>query len=360
MNKIGINYRVTLLGSSHGNLVGVLIEGVPAGFIVDLNLIQKDLDLRSPGKSKITSSRKEGDKLIIKTGIFKNKATGAPILAYVINQDQISTYYDKIKSTPRPGHADYPAYIKFKGANDYRGGGIFSGRMTIGLVISGSIAKQILNKVGIKFLAFVNEIGGLNTSPKNYNFSNDEVYANAVRVVDLLKAEECVDLIIKTKQKGDSLGGIIECRVNGLPVGLGEPIFDNLESKISHAIFGIPATKGIEFGSGFQSSRMKGSENNDQYFRDKDGSIKTDSNNCGGILGGMSNGMPLIFRVAFKPTSSIRKPQRTIEKEGGATKIKIRGRHDPCIVPRAVIIVENTAAMVILDLLIQGGFPIGK
>lgn len=358
MNIFGTSYRVSLIGSSHGNLVGVVIDGVPPAELIDIEEIELDLRRRAPGQSKVTTQRKERDSLVIEAGILNGRTTGEPIVAFVRNKDVDSSYYDEIKDTPRPGHADYPAFVKYKGANDYRGGGRFSGRMTIGLIIAGSIAKQILRRKGVSFVAYTKEIGGIQASPEEEKMIEEFIYSdeNIVRVANSQKIEPIVQAIMQAKKEGDSLGGVVECQILGLPVGVGEPIFDSIEAKLAHIAFSIPATKGIEFGSGFQAARMRGSEHNDPYVLEN-GKVKTLSNNAGGILGGLSNGMPVIFRIAFKPTSSISKAQKTVNKETGEiTELKVRGRHDPCIVPRAVPIVENSAAIVMLDLMMTGGF----
>ena len=360
MNQIGTNYRLTLVGSSHGELVGVIIDGLPAGVQIDLEYIQKWLDKRKPVKSMITTQRHEPDKVLIRACIFKGVTTGEPIVAFVQNTDLDSSYYEEIKETPRPGHADYPAYIKYKGANDYRGGGQFSGRMTTGIVIAGAIARQLLDKYNIYIGAFTKEIGGITATIDSSmsDIRQYHVYENLTRVPLSEQSPQIEDIIKRVKSSGDSLGGIVECHILGLPIGVGEPFFDSLESKIAHMMFSIPAVKGVEFGSGFSAARMHGSEHNDQYYYDDhSGSVKTKTNNAGGILGGLSNGMPIIFRVAFKPTSSILIKQTTINKQTyQEALLSVRGRHDPCIVPRAVPAVESAAACVILDLLLEGKF----
>ena len=357
MDRFGREFCITLIGSSHGSLVGVIIEGVPTGTMIDVDLINNELQRRRPGQSKITTERIEIDNVIIETGIIDGKATGEPILAYVRNKDVDSSYYDSIKDTPRPGHADYTNFVKYKGHHDHRGGGRASGRMTVGIVIAGAIAKQILKKIGIEVLSYTKSIAQLNARP--INITEEFIYAeeNMVRVPDAKIIEPLIDYVTKIKDEGDSCGGIIECQVLGLPVGVGEPWFDSMESKISHLIFSIPAVKGIEFGSGFAASKMKGSEHNDEFTVDDEGNIVTETNNAGGILGGLSNGMPVIFRTVFKPTSSIKKEQKTVDlKDKTDVLFKMKGRHDPCIVPRAVPVVSNAAACVVLDLILCGGF----
>ncbi|MHA2503270.1 MAG: chorismate synthase [Candidatus Kariarchaeaceae archaeon] len=358
MNSFGERYRITLIGSSHGNLVGVTIDGVPPGFHIDLDKISSELERRRPGQSKVTTDRKEGDELIIEAGILNGTTTGEPIVAFVRNKDIDSSYYDEIKDTPRPGHADYPAFVKYKGANDYRGGGRFSGRMTVGLVIAGSIARQIMSLQGIDVIAYTKEINGISGNPSNYKLNEDFIYSdeNIVRAADEGIIQDIIARITELKEHGNSCGGIVECQVLGLPVGVGEPWFDSIESKIAHMGFSIPAVKGIEFGSGFTAAKMTGQEHNDPYETDEEGNIVTRTNNAGGILGGLSNGMPVVYRIAFKPTSSVLNQQDTIDTTTGeATTLKVRGRHDPCIVPRAVPVVANATAVVIFDLILTGG-----
>ena len=360
VNQIGTMYKISLLGSSHGDLVGVTIEGLPVGLSINTAQIQMWLDRRRPGRSSITTTRQEKDKILIRTGIFQGKTNGQPLLAYIENKDTDSTYYEEIKNTPRPGHADYPAYVKYKGFNDYLGGGSFSGRMTAGIVIAGAIARQILKKLDIKIISFTKEIGGISADVTIVDKNVDalEVYDNPSRVPESKDSQKIEDLIIENKNNGDSIGGVVECHILNLPVGVGEPFFDSLESKIAHMIFSIPAVKGIEFGSGFKAARMHGSEHNDRYYFDTHTQqIKTETNNAAGILGGLSNGMPVVFRVAFKPTSSIAQPQQTVNRETLEKEtLIIKGRHDPCIVPRAVPVVESAATCVILDLMLQAQF----
>ncbi len=359
MNTFGKKYRITILGSSHGNLVGIVIEGLPAGVPLDINFINEELKKRRPGNSKITTPRQEQDKVIIETGIFRGKTTGDPILVYIRNKDVDSSYYEEIRDVPRPGHADLPARIKYRDQNDYRGGGRFSGRMTAALVIAGAIAQQILNKMGIHIISYAKEIGGFSVNPDLSNLDADFIYSekNLVRTSSLHAAEKMITLIEAAKKQGDSIGGIVECVIRGLPIGVGEPFFDSMESMIAHMMFSIPAVKAIEFGTGFQAARMRGSQHNDPYRMDDEGRIVTLTNNAGGIIGGLSNGMPVIFRVAFKPPASIRVPQKTLHlKTKKIVQLQVRGRHDPCIVPRAVPVVTNATAIVLFDLLLRGGF----
>jgi chorismate synthase len=357
VNEFGIKYRVGIFGASHGPCVGAKIEGCPAGSKISEAVIQAELDRRSPGKGIITSPRRERDKLEIISGIRNGKATGGPIVGLVRNVDTDSSAYDAFLRVPRPGHADYPATVKYGGHHDHRGGGQFSGRMTAGLVIGGAIARQILERRSVSLLAQTVQIGKI-ALKKEVPFSIAEkiVRANAVGCADRVTADQMKEEIVKAHEERDSVGGVIKCTIIGLPVGVGEPFFGSIESLMSAMVFSIPGVKGIEFGSGFKCASMRGSAHNDQYAV-KGGKIVTKTNNSGGILGGLSNGMPVEFRVAFKPTSSIARPQMSVDMvEKKPVELEIKGRHDPCIVPRAVPVVENSAAAVILDLMLQGGF----
>ncbi|MFW9802632.1 MAG: chorismate synthase [Candidatus Thorarchaeota archaeon] len=350
--KFGKEFSIQVFGESHGEGVGVIVEGCPAGLPIDKAHIQLELDRRRSGASNLASSRSESDIVDIHSGVFKNKSTGAPIAMSVPNVDVDSSTYEEIKDSPRPGHADYTARVKYKGHHDFRGGGFFSGRITASFVMGGSIAKLLLKAGGIEVLAHVVQIGAVRvTKEVPVQEIRTRVYTNDLRCADEESVPKMRDEIENAKKEGDSVGGIIECRILGTPAGIGEPIFDSVESVISHAMFSIPAVKGIEFGSGFKGAALRGSENNDSPAIEE-GRITWFQNNAGGILGGITNGAPVIFRVAFKPTPSISKPQRTIDLEKmEETTIRVRGRHDPCIVPRAVPVVEAMAAIAITDLL---------
>jgi len=358
-NTIGSSYAFTCFGESHGRCIGVVIDGCPAGLDLSEPDVQKMLDLRKPGQSIVTTMRTEQDKVEILSGVFRGKTTGAPLCLLIWNADTRSSDYDKFVSVPRPGHADYPALVKYGAFNDYRGGGRFSGRITAGFVMAGAIAQKLLERtLSVRIYAYTKELGGIRMRD---DLVPEEIiakrYSNEVRCPDQELAERMRDLVIKARGAGDSLGGIVECTATGLPIGVGEPVFSSLESELSKAIFSIPAVKGIEFGSGFAGSRSKGTENNDLYEELRDGKLLTRTNNAGGILGGMSTGMPLVFRVAFKPASSIAAPQETIDlstKE--KTRLQVPGRHDPTVVPRAVPVVECMTACVLADLAIKGGF----
>ena len=337
-----------------------MIDGCPAGLELSESDIQKLVDLRKPGQSIVTTQRKEQDKVEILSGVFMNKTTGAPICLLIWNSDQRSSDYDKFINIPRPGHADYPAFVKYSKLNDYRGGGRFSGRITAGFVMAGSIALKLLeNSLGVRIIAFTEELGGIKADVSNLSFEEiaKNRYTNEVRCPDQLIAEKMKELIVRERGSGDSLGGIVECNIVNVPVGLGEPIFSSIESEMARSIFSIPAVKGIEFGSGFSGSKKKGTVNNDVYSKSSDGKIITKTNNSGGVLGGLSTGMPIVFRVAFKPASSIASPQQTLDFSTMEEKeLAVPGRHDPTVVPRAVPVVECMAACVIAHLAIKGGY----
>lgn len=357
MNEFGTRYRVGVFGTSHGPCVGAKIEGCPPGARVSEAFIQAELDRRAPGRGPLATTRKERDRLEIISGIKDGKATGGPIVALVRNVDRDSSAYDAFLRVPRPGHADYPAMVKYGGHHDHRGGGQFSGRMTAALVIAGAIARQVLEKEGVEFLAQTVQIGDV-VLKKEVPFSVAArlVKASPVGCADRRTGELMAAAIIKAHKEKDSVGGVVKCSIHGLPVGVGEPFFGSVESKLSEMMFSIPGVKGVEFGSGFRCASMRGSEHNDP-FAVREGRIITKTNNAGGILGGLTTGMPVEFRVAFKPTSSIARPQMSVDVvEKKPVQLEIKGRHDPCIVPRAVPVVENAAAAVILDLMLQGGF----
>ncbi len=348
-NILGKNFKIICFGESHGRCLGIVIDGCPAGLKLVKKDIQVELDKRKPGQSKIASQRKEEDKVEILSGLFQGFTTGAPMCLLVFNKDVQSESYQRFKDLLRPGHADFTAFLKYGAFNDYRGGGRFSGRITASLVMAGAIAKKLLSLLKIEILAQTIEIGKIRAKKLGIDELRKNVYKNEVRCADLSAAKEMLREIERVKKEGDSLGGIIEGMVLNLPVGLGEPVFDTLDGEISKALFSIPGVKGVEFGSGFSSSKMSGSQNND-LFSIKQGKIITQTNNAGGILGGISNGMPLVVRVAIKPTASISRPQMTVNiKKMKEEELKVLGRHDPCIVPRAVPVVEAMLAITICD-----------
>lgn len=355
-NIIGERFLAVSFGESHGKCVGVIIDGCPAGLPISETDVQSKLDLRKPGQSIVTTQRKEEDRVEIFSGIFNGNTTGAPICMLIWNKDPDSRPYDQIRSTPRPGHADYPAMVKYGGFNDYRGGGRFSGRITATFVMAGAIAEKLLQQaLGIEILAYTVEIGGIRTNDLSINDIRKLRYSNEVRCPDSAIAEKMKEAIVKARSDGDSLGGVVECTALNIPIGLGEPVFGALESDLSKALFAIPAVKGVEFGSGFEGVKRRGSENNDVY-KVENGKIVTVSNNSGGILGGLSNGMPLLLRIAFKPASSIAKTQQSVDLQSmEQTEMTVPGRHDPCVVPRAPPVVEAIVAIILADHAIKYG-----
>ena len=355
--SFGKNFKVTLFGQSHSEEIGIIIDGISAGYKINKDLIRKNLDRRRPGKNKFSTARKEDDDFKIVSGEVDGLTCGTPICAIIENKDQRSRDYDNLKDRPRPSHADYPAYVKFKGFNDMRGGGQFSGRMTAPIVIAGSIAEDLLLKRDIKIYTRIKSIGDEEDVKLELRDINEDKLSNLKNedfpVFDHEVREKMEGEILKAKEDGDSIGGIVETFILNMPVGIGEPFFDSIESVISHAVFSVPGIKGIEFGSGFAASKMRGSLHNDEYYYEN-GEVKTKSNNNGGIIGGLSTSMPIIFRTAVKPTSSISKTQSTISlKDKKDVDLKVVGRHDPSIVPRALVAIEMITAIAILDLLME-------
>ena len=354
-NIIGKRFTLTYFGESHGNGIGAVVGGCPPGLKINAKDIQKELDLRRPGTSKITTARSEKDRVEILSGILNGRTTGAPIAMIIKNKDTKSQDYDNILTLPRPGHADFPAWVKYGGYNDIRGGGQFSARLTAAYVMAGAIAKKLLSLHNIEIIAYVSEIGGITSKKMDFESAKKLRYSNEVRCPDKQAANKMKQKIIETKKEKDSLGGIIECKSINLPIGIGNPRFSSIDSDLGRIIFSIPAVKGIEFGSGFSSSKRKGSQNNDQY-KIKNEKIISITNNSGGILGGLTTGMPLTFRAAFKPPSSISKEQKSVNlKTKKEEKLIVKGRHDPCVLPRAVPIVEAVTALVIVDHVIDSG-----
>jgi chorismate synthase len=356
-NIVGDRFVAVSFGESHGKCIGMVVDGCPAGLPLTELDIQLQLDLRKPGQSVITTQRKEEDKVEIISGVFNGFTTGAPICMVIWNKDMDSRSYELIRTIPRPGHSDYPAMIKYGGFADYRGSGRFSGRLTATLVMAGAIAQKLLEySLGIKTTAYTIEIGGIRAKNLTLEEIKKNRYTNEVRCPDMQSAEYMRSAIMEARKDGDSLGGVVECISTGLPIGLGEPIFGSIESDLSKALFSIPAVKAIEFGSGFDGSKRRGSENNDLYIKVGD-KIVTKTNNSGGILGGLSNSMPIVVRIAFKPAASIAKTQKTIDVSNGSeTKLNVPGRHDPCVVPRAPPIVESVVSMVLADHALRAGF----
>ncbi len=354
-NSIGKIFTITSFGESHGRCGGIIVDGCPAGLSITEEDIQREVDKRKPKIGAAATTRVEEDKVEILSGIFNGRTTGAPVCLLVWNKDIDSSEYEKIRFLPRPGHADYTAFIKYGGFNDFRGGGRFSGRITASFVMAGAVAKKLLNLIGIKVLAHTVAIGGIKAKLKAFNEIKENVDQNPVKCADLRAAEEMTRVIEQAKEKGDSVGGIIESIALNVPVGLGEPVFDTLEGDLAKALFAIPAVKGVEFGSGFAAADRRGSENNDP-FAIRDGKIVTVTNNAGGILGGISNGMPIVVRVAVKPTPSIAKSQETVNiKKMENASLAVKGRHDACIVPRAVPVVESMVAVTLCDFAMRAG-----
>jgi chorismate synthase len=345
-------FTITTFGESHGKGIGVIIDGCPAGIDINVDFIQSELGRRRPGQSNIVTQRKENDEVQILSGVFEGLATGSPIAMLIPNSDQKSGDYDHIKDSFRPSHADYTFEVKY-GHRDYRGGGRSSARETAARVAAGAVAKLFLNHFGITINAWVSQVGtiGMPYPPNNIDYGLIE--SNDVRCPDPKLADEMIQLIRQIRKDGDTIGGSVTCNIAGVPVGLGEPVFDKLHAELGKAILSINACKGFEYGSGFDGISMKGSEHNDSFFANDDGNIATKTNYSGGIQGGISNGMDIYFRAAFKPVATIIPEQDSVDKYGQTTKITGKGRHDPCVVPRAVPIVESMAALVLADFMLR-------
>jgi chorismate synthase len=354
-SSFGDLFRITLFGESHGSCVGVVIDGCPAGLSLKEADIQGEVDKRKPAAQAGQTARREEDKVEILSGVFKGRTTGAPMCLLVWNKDTDSTEYEKTKNTPRPGHADYTAFVKYGGFNDYRGGGRFSGRITVGLVMAGALAKKILNLKGIEVLAHTVQIGSIKAGEPTYDQIRTRTYKNALRCADTKAAKKMLEEVKQAELEGDSLGGVIEGLALNLPLGLGEPYFETLEGQLSKALYAIPAIKGVEFGAGFRVAEMKGSQNNDP-FRIKGGKIVLGTNNAGGVLGGISDGMPLRLRAVVKPTPSIAQKQKSVDLQTMQdVEMAVKGRHDVCLAPRATIIVESMMALTICDFALGAG-----
>lgn len=340
-NTYGESFRITTFGESHGAAVGVIIDGCPAGLELNNEDIQKELDRRKPGQSKVSTLRKEDDEVEILSGVFEGRTTGTPIALMVRNTSQRSQDYNDIKDLFRPGHADYTYFKKF-GIRDYRGGGRASARETIGRVAAGAIAKKILSLKGIEVFGYIIQIENI----KAENFERDFIEENPVRTADRNAYPLMEEAILKAKKELDSVGGVVELCIKNVPAGIGEPVFDRLNARLAYAIMSIPAVKGVEFGAGFKAASMRGSVHNDEIT--PDGFL---SNNAGGTLGGISSGQDIVLRFAVKPTSSILTPKRTIDKNGEPKEIVTKGRHDPCVAPRGVVVAEAMAALTIVDMM---------
>ncbi len=354
-NSIGKLLVVTAFGESHGRCIGVIVDGCPAGLKISAEDIQREVDMRRPGESVAYTARAEKNKVEILSGIMDGVATGAPIAMMIPNEDVDDSDYERIRHKLRPGHADYTANVKYGGFNDWRGGGMFSGRITATFVMAGAVAKKILDTVGIEVLAHTVEIGGITASSGDYTAIREKSENDSLRCADPAAAVKMTELISGVREAGDSVGGIIEGIALNVPAGLGEPVFKTLEGELAKAMLAIPAVKGVEFGAGFAAARLKGSENNDSFQVDNE-KITTSTNNAGGILGGISNGMPVVLRVVVKPTPSISIEQATADiKKMENTSITVGGRHDACIVPRAVVAVEAMMAVTLCDFALRAG-----
>lgn len=352
MNSFGNLFRLTTFGESHGLAVGGVVDGMPSGVDVDEAFIQAELNRRRPGQSNITTPRDEKDRVKILSGIFRGKSTGTPIGFMVENTNQHSNDYDNIADVFRPSHADFTYFSKY-GLRDHRGGGRSSARETISRVVGGALAKLVLQKEGISVTAYTSQVGDVAVNKPYTELNLSKTEANIVRCPDSETASRMIELISKVKSERDSVGGVVTCVIKGAPVGLGEPCFDKLQALLAHAMLSIGAVKGFEYGSGFAGSALRGSQHNDTFYMDGD-RVRTRTNNSGGIQGGISNGEDIYFRVAFKPTATILMEQPTVNSLNQEVMTTVKGRHDPCVVPRAVPIVEAMAAMVMTDaLLIQ-------
>ncbi|MBE6659028.1 MAG: chorismate synthase [Ruminococcaceae bacterium] len=355
---IGNRLKVSIFGQSHAPGIGCVIDGLPAGEYIDPDVLGAFLARRAPGRDAFSTARKEADLPEFVSGLYEGKTCGAPLCAMIRNSDQHSKDYSEIADKPRPGHADYTAHIKYGGTQDVRGGGHFSGRLTAPLCIAGGIARQILARRGIHIGAHIYAINGVGDQPFDPCFVSpaqfDALETKPFCVIDDAAGDTMQARILDAKAQTDSVGGIIECAITGLPVGIGDPMFDGMENRLAHILFGVPAVKGVEFGDGFAAAALRGSENNDPMTIDEHGQVRMTSNHAGGILGGITTGMPLLFRCAIKPTPSIGQAQNTISfsREENAT-LTVHGRHDPCIVPRAVPVIIAAAAIGILDAMLD-------
>ncbi len=346
-NSFGTHFRLTTFGESHGPAIGLVIDGCPAGLAVDLPFIQKELTRRKPGQSSIVTQRKESDQLEVLSGIFEGKTTGTPISLLIRNEDARSKDYSHIADKFRPSHADFAYQAKY-GHRDYRGGGRSSARETAARVAGGAFAKMLLAREGIQIRAYVSQVGGVATPLAYHELDLAQTEATPVRCPDLQTAEQMIELIKAVRKQGDTIGGIVSAVIVGLPAGLGEPVFDKLHADLAKAMLSINACKGFDYGSGFLGVEMRGSEHNDAFVNE-DGVIRTVTNRSGGIQGGISNGMDVYFRLAFKPVATIVASQKSVNDAGESVEVKGKGRHDPCVVPRAVPIVEAMAALVVAD-----------
>ncbi|HMJ69878.1 MAG TPA: chorismate synthase [Cyclobacteriaceae bacterium] len=349
-NSYGTLFRITTFGESHGPAIGVILDGCPAGLDIDEAFIQSELDRRKPGQSRITTQRKEDDSFKILSGVFEGKSTGTPITIVIENQDQRSKDYSHIENAFRPSHADYTYQAKY-GIRDHRGGGRSSARETAARVASGAVAKLLLKKSGVSVAAFVSQVGDIK-APHYTELDLGKTEDNIVRCPDQATAEKMIALIDQVRLDRDTVGGIVTCVIQGSPVGLGEPVFDKLHAELGKAMLSINAVKGFEYGSGFEGIKLRGSQHNDEFYNEG-GKVRTKTNHSGGVQGGISNGEDIYFNVAFKPVATIMQDQQSVDKDGNEITVSGKGRHDPCVVPRAVPIVESMAALVMADFIMR-------
>ncbi len=351
-NSYGKIFRITTFGESHGPAVGVIVDGCPAGLEISVEEIQQALDRRRPGQSDITTPRKEEDKVTILSGVFEGKTTGTPIAMVVNNKDQHSHDYSHIEHAFRPSHADYTYTAKY-GLRDYRGGGRSSARETVARVAAGALAAKLLQKYGISISAYVSQVGSIKLRKHYSKLNLNLIDSNKVRCPDGKTAGRMIGLIEDARNTLDTIGGVVSCVIQGVPAGLGEPVFDKLHAELGKAMLSINAVKGFEYGSGFEGVKMRGSQHNDEFYTDAQGNIRTRTNHSGGIQGGISNGQDIYFNVAFKPVATILQPQQTINDAGAEVTLQGKGRHDPCVLPRAVPIVDAMAALVLADFVLR-------
>lgn len=348
----GTLFKISTFGESHGPAIGVIIDGCPAGLVFDTDFIQNELDRRKPGQSRITTQRREADEFDVLSGVFEGKTQGTPIALVIRNTDQRSKDYGHIAEQFRPSHADYTYQTKY-GSRDYRGGGRSSARETAARVAAGAVAKLLLAQQGVQVQAYVSQVGALKLDKSYTELNLAQTEDNAVRCPDPEMAEQMFQYIDETRKKGDSIGGIVDCVVTGVPAGWGEPVFDKLHAELGKAMLSINAVKGFEYGSGFAGVELFGSEHNDEFYTDEEGRVRTRTNKSGGIQGGISNGEDIYFRTAFKPVATIMQDQNSVDIHGQPATVSGKGRHDPCVVPRAVPIVEAMAALVLADMYLR-------
>jgi chorismate synthase len=359
MNTFGNRFRLTSFGESHGEAIGGVIDGCPPGIEVDTEFVQRELDRRKPGQSAITTARREPDRVEFLSGIYEGKTTGCPIAFAVRNCDQRSWDYDGLRNLFRPSHADYTYYLKY-GHRDPRGGGRSSARETVARVVAGAIARLALGPYGVEITAYTSQVGAIRLERPYPELDFGNMEASPIRCPDPEVARQMVDLIQNAQEEGDTLGGVISCVCRGVPAGLGNPVFGKLSAALAHAMLSINAAKGFDYGIGFEGVHRRGSEVNDLFYRTESGGVGIRSNYSGGIQGGISNGEDVYFRVAFKPVATLLKPQPTVDQDGNSVMMNAGGRHDPCVLPRAVPVVEAMAAIVILDELLQSGSRFGR